>query len=358
MMKIKGFQDHLKEKGIDAAVFMNMRPNANFFYFTGYDGAGVLVVPKSSRPFLVVPEMESERAGKTSRVKNVVSWSKKEKLFPQVKTLLKRKGVNSRVVGVDFASTTLDLLKGLKKGFRGVKIKDVGAACRQLRMIKTADEIKLIKESFRIANRITKNMLGKFRTFRTETDAANYLRMEAIKQNCGMSFPPIVASGSNASMPHYAPQKVPIKKGFCVVDFGVTYRGYCTDITRMVYVGKPNEKEIGLYNFLLRAQENGIKNIGKGVKCAKLYKNAVRDLRHYAKFFTHGLGHGVGIEIHELPNLSPKSKDKIEKNMVFTIEPGLYLEGKFGMRIEDTVMFNGKKAEILTKVTKRLAVVK
>ncbi|HLC65970.1 MAG TPA: Xaa-Pro peptidase family protein [Candidatus Nanoarchaeia archaeon] len=360
-MKIKELQKYMKSNKIDVAVLLSLHSmsyDSNVYYFTNYEGQGVLIIPKSSRPILMVPEMELERARKVSRIKNVFAFDRKAKMFLHLREILKKRKIKSGAVGIDYSSATVEQYRALRKGLKASKTRDIGNALKCIRGVKTTAEIKILGKGFGIADAIVRSAIRNFRKFKTEEEAANYMKCEAIKRNCGLSFPPIIASGKNASMPHYKPRSVPIQKGFCIIDFGVCYKGYCTDITRMVYVGKPTEKEVGLYNFLLRAQENAIRNVKSGIKGAKLYKNAVKDLRHYAKFFTHGLGHGVGIDIHEFPSLSPKSKDKIEKNMVFTIEPGLYLTGKFGMRIEDTILFNGKKAEILTKVPKRLVVVK
>ena len=171
-----------------------------------------------------------------------------------------------------------------------------------------------------------------------------------------LSFNPIVASGKNASMPHYAPAAKKIMKGFCVIDFGVKYKGYCSDITRTVYVGKPSKKEKEIFNMLLTIQKNAINKIKSSKKCSELYDFVNNSLGKYKSNFTHGLGHGVGVEIHELPNLTLNSKDRIKNNMVFTIEPGIYFPKRFGIRIEDTVLFKNKPI-VLTKTSKDLLIV-
>jgi len=142
-----------------------------------------------------------------------------------------------------------------------------------------------------------------------------------------------------------------------VIDFGIKYKVYCTDCTRTIYLGKINNKEKYIYNFLLNIQKNIIENINIGDNCGKIYESCVKDLGKYSKYFIHGLGHGVGVEIHELPNLTLNSKDKIMENMVFTLEPGIYIPKKFGIRIEDTVLMNKNKIEVLTKVDKDIFVV-
>ena len=356
-MKIKELQKYLRQQKIDVALLMNLHSieaNPNLYYFTQYEGNGVLVIPSSSSPLLVVPDMEAERARRTSTIKTIKTWPKKGRLFVEIKKLFGKKRI--KTIGVDAASLSLLLSKAIKKGFQGGRFTDIGEYCRCLRAVKTKEEIALIKKAFSITNVIVNSTIKNFKKFKTEQDVATFLRIETIKNGCELSFPPIVASGKNAAMPHYSPQHVPLQNGFCVVDFGIKYNGYCTDITRTVFLGKPSERDIGLYNFILRAQEKSISLIQKGIKTAFLYKQMQKDLRHYARFFTHGLGHGVGLEIHELPNLSLNSKEKIGNNMTFTIEPGIYIPGKFGIRIEDTVLFTNK-VDVLTKVSKKLMVI-
>lgn len=157
-------------------------------------------------------------------------------------------------------------------------------------------------------------------------------------------------------MPHHEPSNTKIKKGFCVIDFGVKYKGYCSDITRTICIGKPSDKEKETYNSLLAIQKNTINQIRSGKKCSELYDFVNNSLGKHQKYFTHGLGHGVGTQIHEMPNLSLNSKDRIKNNMVFTIEPGIYFPGKYGIRIEDTIFFKNKSI-LLTKTAKDLIII-
>jgi Xaa-Pro aminopeptidase len=150
--------------------------------------------------------------------------------------------------------------------------------------------------------------------------------------------------------------KARLKKGFCIIDFGVKYKGYHSDITRTIYLGNPSKKEITLYNLLLKIQKELIKKIKIGERCSQLYKDTLTLLDKYSDNFTHGLGHGLGLNIHELPNLTEKSEDIFMNNMVFTIEPGIYFQNKFGIRIEDDILIKNGKIQILTKIPKKLIV--
>ncbi|MFC1768156.1 M24 family metallopeptidase [Nanoarchaeota archaeon] len=359
-MNIRNLQIYLRKNKIDVSIFMSLNSTTydnNLYYFSGYSGNGILIIPKSSRPFLVVPEMEREKASKTSKVRSIIVWKKKEDLFELLRELFKKKKIRSKVIGLDLFSISVLLFRDFKKGLKKSKFKDISNICRFLRTTKTKEEIKTIRKAFSIANKILIKTIRNFKRFKTELDVANYLKIESIKKGCELSFPSIVASGKNASMPHYSPTNCKLKKGFCVIDFGVRYQGYCTDITRTIFLGKPSERENEIYNILLDSQKKAIKQVKNGTSCSDLYNSVVENLGDHSKYFTHGLGHGVGLNIHELPNLKDKSKDNIEKNMVFTIEPGIYISGKLGIRIEDTLLFSNK-TEILTKVPKHLITIR
>ncbi len=355
-MKIEEFQDSFKNKGIDLVLLIDldsMHYNPNIFYFTSYKGVGAFIIPKNKRPFLMVPEMELERA-KNSFCK-AVSFGR-NKLFDSIKKILRKYRIRPKTIGIDFTSTNVRTFKLVKREFKGIKIKDISRNLLEIRETKTEEDIKKIKKACSISDNILQKCLRNFKKFKTEAEVTSFLDHEARKKGCETSFPTIVASGRNASIPHYEPQNTKLKKGFCVIDFGIKYQGYCSDMTRTVYLGKPNAGEIRLYDFLLEIQNNLIKMAKKGQECSKLHWNCVEQLQKHSKYFIHGLGHGVGVEIHELPNLSLNSEDRIEKNMVFTIEPGIYIPNKLGIRIEDTILMKNKAIR-LTKTPKELKII-
>jgi Xaa-Pro aminopeptidase len=355
-MKIKEFRRILEEKGQDFSLFCNlgMEINPNMLYFSGYNGLGALIIPRKQRPFLIVPEMELQSV-KQSMIKKVYSMDKK-KFFESIHTIIKRNRTKTKKIAIDNNNFTLNIYKHLKKQFKGVKTKDISLDCLKLRQIKTNKEIQIIKKAFNYGDKILNKTINNLRDFKTESDVSGFLEYETKKLGLDVAFGPIVASGSNASMPHYEPKNVKLKKGFCMIDFGVKYKGYCTDITRTIYLGKINAKEKQIYNHLLEVQKNIIGDIRINDNCGKIYGDCVKNLKKYSKYFIHGLGHGVGVEVHELPNLTLNSKDRIRGNMVFTIEPGIYISKKFGIRIEDTVLMQ-RKPIILTKVPKGLLIV-
>jgi Xaa-Pro aminopeptidase len=351
-MGIKELNSILDKNSMDIALFYNTgKTNPNMYYFSGYSGAGALIIAKK-RPFLIVPKMEAERA-KKSKIK--VFTMEKKRFFEEIAAIIKKSKTKAKKIAIDKSSFTLSHYRYFRKYFKKIKTKDISRDCYKLREIKSNNELKLIKKSCYYAGKILNKAINNFREFKTEAEVAAFLEYETKKLGLRTAFDPVVASGSNASMPHHEPS-TKIKRGFCVMDFGVKYKGYCSDMTRTIYLGKPGKKEKEIYNFLLSVQKNTIKNIRVNDSCNKIYKNCVREMKSYSKYFIHGLGHGVGIEIHELPNINLDSKDKIRENIAFTIEPGIYMPKKLGIRIEDTIIMK-KKPYTAIGVTKDLLIV-
>ena len=356
-MRINDFRLVLKKKKADFALFYtgdSSRINPQLFYFSGYKGVGVLIVPAKKEPFLIAPKMELEAAKKSS-VRKVYPMEKK-RFFESVCEIIKKNKVKTKNIAIDKNHFTLNSFKYFKKQFKNTKASDIALDCLRLREIKTDKEIEFLKKSCSHADKIMQKAINNFKEFSTESEMAAFLEYETKKSGLELSFNPIVASGSNGSMPHHEPENEKMKKGFCVVDFGVKYKGYCSDMTRTIYYGNPSTKEKEIYKMLLKIQNNSINEIKYNKKCSELYDFVNKSLGKYKNNFTHGLGHGVGVEIHELPNLTLNSKDRITNSMVFTIEPGIYFPGKFGIRIEDTILFKNK-AIVLTGTSKDLLIV-
>jgi Xaa-Pro aminopeptidase len=261
-----------------------------------------------------------------------------------------KKKLKRKTIGINYNNVSLATAKRLRNF---CKIKDISSELNSIRAVKTEQEVKKIRKACSIASKILNDAIENFKkhNFKKETDVRNFLETETRRKGCELAFKPIVASGKNSSLPHYNAEEIKLRKGFCVIDFGVKYRGYCSDITRTIYIGTPKKKEIEDYEKVLFVQEKCVRMIKPGIKAEKLYMFAKKNLKN----MIHGLGHGVGVEIHEGPNLLEGSKDNLLKNMVFTIEPGNY--NKYGIRIEDTVLLKGT-AEILTKVDKKLKIIK
>ncbi len=218
-------------------------------------------------------------------------------------------------------------------------------------------EIEYITKSCLIASKILIKCIQNIKNFKNELEVLSFLKKETKKYKCKLAFKPIVAFGSNAAVIHHKPNRRKLKKSFLLIDFGVKYKGYCSDITRTIYLGKPKKREIKLYNLVLKAQLKAINKLKPGIKCNEIYFIATNYLGSYKKYFLHRLGHGVGKKVHQSLSLGKKNNRRLKENTTLTIEPGIYFKKKFGIRIEDTILLKKNKVKILTKVPKKLIIV-
>ncbi|MEJ0021891.1 MAG: M24 family metallopeptidase [Candidatus Doudnabacteria bacterium] len=222
---------------------------------------------------------------------------------------------------------------------------------------KTSKEIKFIQTGSRIIDEIFRELLVILRSHKsaTEISLANKIRSLAKKLGSdGMAFPPIVSFGSSSAEIHHKPSKKKIgKNNFLMLDYGVKVHGYCSDFTRTLFIGRPNKLHEKIYEIVLRAQLAAIKKVAQG-KFGDEIDFAARHIINQAGFgknYIHGTGHGVGKKIHEAPNFKATSGDIIIKNDVVTIEPGIYLPNRFGVRIEDMVLVS-KKSTLFSGIPK------
>ena len=228
----------------------------------------------------------------------------------------------------------------------------------RLRIVKRDDELQCLREAFRIADESFSAMLPQLKVGMTENEARIILETEMLKRGSREpSFTTIVASGYRSSMPHgVASDKVMERGDFVTFDFGAMYSGYHSDMTRTIVLGKASDEQKKLYSIVLEAQTRGVAFIKEGVTGAEVdavCRDYIKE-QGYGTNFGHGTGHGVGLDIHELPVASPRSKDILTENMVVTVEPGIYLPGHMGLRIEDTVIVTKEGCEILTQTPKDL----
>ena len=210
-----------------------------------------------------------------------------------------------------------------------------------------------IRKACSVNDEIFSLLLKSIKAMKTEKDIDNFIRKEARKRKLRIAFPPVVASGKNASEIHHKPNKSKLKKGFLVLDFGVKVGGYCSDMTRTIYLGKCPKKERQTYNNILAIQKSAVKMAKPGAECFDIDCFVRKKLGNLREYFLHSLGHGVGKKIHEKPNLSPKTCDILKKGDVMTIEPGIYIKKRMGIRIEDTILV-GKPQKVMTKSRKKL----
>jgi Xaa-Pro aminopeptidase len=227
-----------------------------------------------------------------------------------------------------------------------------------LRRVKDEDELALMIEAALMGCKLFDHLLGFIRPGLREFEVAAELEHQARLLGAeGMSFETIVASGARSALPHGKATSARLpRRGFLTLDFGVILKGYCSDMTRTVYLGKPKVAERNAYQAVLEAQEAGVAAVAAGVSCGEVDEAARGVLRRVglAEAFTHSTGHGVGLEIHELPRVGAEQATKLLPGMVITIEPGIYLPGQFGIRIEDMVAVTRTGGQVLTPAPKAL----
>ena len=242
--------------------------------------------------------------------------------------------------------------KALPPGRRGFFQPLAAPLVRNLRLIKDEDELRLMKQAARLGVDLFHELLPQIQPGMPETAVAALLEHSARARGAeGMSFETIVASGSRSALPHgrATAQRLP-RKGFLTLDFGVILNGYCSDMTRTVYLGQPTRRERFTYDSVLEAQQAAVKAVKPGVSCGDVDEAARSVLRKagLAEYFTHSTGHGVGLEIHEPPRIAADQSQFLLPGMVVTIEPGVYIAGHFGVRIEDMVVVTRDGGQVLT----------
>jgi Xaa-Pro aminopeptidase len=324
-------------------------------YLTGFSGSTGIFLQTKNKDYLIVDFRYKEQSRKEVKGVEVVDIPYGKTQFEVLADILKGEGV--RKVAVE-GYTPLGYLKSLKKHAKGIRFLPVSGFVSSLRSRKTPEEIEKIKKAQEITDKLFDWLLNNLKPGKqTEREIAFEMERWAKSNGAeGMSFEPIVAGNERSSMPHArATENLIPERGVLILDFGVRYMGYCSDMTRTIWIGnKTDEIFERAYRVVLEAQERAINALRfKGSRKASDIDKVARDLIEGSEFkgkFGHGLGHGVGLDIHEAPYLSPKSRDVLRGNEVVTVEPGIYLEGKFGIRIEDIVIAG--KGEVITRSRK------
>lgn len=344
-VKLTALQEKLRKKGIDVAYFIaGEQPEPNITYFSGIriTHAATAITP-DSKPTLYCSALDYNGARTSSKIDVLLVTG----------SLLKTiKGYHPKKIGIIPSAISYGLYTMIQRTFRNTDLVDISEYIFKLRATKTEEEVANIKKAASIADEAFDETISDF-SYSTEAELKAKIEYEMAASGASPSFSTIVASGPNAAVPHHPTGMDKLRRGFCIIDFGANYSGYCSDCTRTIFIGKPTEKEIQLYKRVLCAQEAAIDKLMPGISVAKLDASARNALGSLKKYFTHSLGHGIGIEVHEPPTISAKSNDMIKQGMAVTIEPGVYIPEKYGIRIEDLFII-GNKARSVTLIPKEL----
>jgi len=269
---------------------------------------------------------------------------------------------SSRTLGIDAESLTAGARDRLRAALRGkVRLRSAPPLVERARMVKDPVEIRRIREAVLLGASLLRVARRKIRPGVREFEVAAAMEYEARRKGAeGMSFPTILAAGPRSAIVHGRASQARIpRRGFVVCDFGVILAGYCSDRTRTLHVGQPSRDACEFYAAVLEAQQTAIAAVRPGVTAGQVDEAARSVLRKHklARWFTHSTGHGLGLEIHEGPRLAAAQPQKLEPGMVVTIEPGAYVPGKWGVRIEDVVVVTASGCEVLTPADKDLIVI-
>ena len=325
-------------------------------YLCGVPFTDGLLLITNERAFILTDSRYIEAVGKGAAdgFKTVLMSGSQTEL---IKKLLSGSGVSS--IGYEEGS-----LSCLRKRIYTEKLSEyrffpLEDRLSEMRSVKDDTEKENIVKAQRIAEAAFDFILGFITPEVTEAEVALELEYRMRKFGAeGIAFETIAVSGKNSSMPHGIPGRQKLGTGFLTMDFGAKYGGYCSDMTRTVCLGKPDDEMKKVYETVLKAQTNALEHIKAGMKCSEADALA-RDIiteAGYGKCFGHSLGHGVGLYIHEPVNLSPRSGSVLQAGNIVTVEPGIYLEGRFGVRIEDMVCVTEEGCENLTQADKSLIV--
>lgn len=331
---------------------------ADCFYFSGFNKSeGMVLITKSGATLFV--DFRYIEAAKAAC--NEISVKLTYSFLADVAAALNHENVKTVYVQSEYV--TLSTKEKMQAAFGKTEVSaalDLDKIIGDMRAVKSADEISLIKAAQGITDRAFSYILGKIDVGKTEREIALDLEFFMRKEGSeGVAFDTICVSGKNSSKPHGVPGGKTIEKGdFVTLDFGAAVGGYRSDMTRTVCVGNPTDKMITVYNTVLKAQTAALKAIRSGTVCKEVDKVA-RDIINEAGFegcFGHGLGHSVGIDIHENPSFNTRCEDITKPGMVITVEPGIYLENEFGVRIEDMIIVTQNGCEDITKSEKELII--
>lgn len=325
----------------------------NIRYLCGFSGScGYLLVTPREAWFFTdfrYQEQSAREIGDAARIEIFYNNS--------VETIFKKvKACKIKALGVE-KTISLQLYLTYVEEFKG-KILPMPDLVRIMRQCKDNDEVKMLKKAFSIADKAFALLMQEIKPGMTETEVAARLEYHMKSNGSEMpSFETIIASGPNSSCPHAHPTSRKLKKGEMVkIDFGATYGGYHSDMTRTIFLGPATAKFKEIYAIVASAQKAGIEKLKVGEKCLAVDKAARQTIAEagYGDNFGHGLGHSLGLEIHESPSLSAKCDSVIAPGMMFTVEPGIYLPGWGGIRIEDTFLVEEKGLVRFTKTSNSL----
>ncbi len=343
-------QNYQKSTGCDTII--TFEPE-DLFYLTGFWGEAIGILDKNANVTIIAPELEVGRAKDESVDCNVIQSDRGMSSLVALKKFLKGK--------VCTDCQNYSVMQSLKKS--SPKIKNSIEPFQKTREIKDEKEITLLKKASKIIDNMFNLCTEKIKAGQKESELQSILMSYATENEMfdtgyrSTLNPLIIAGGPNGALPHAQVTNRKFRKGeLIVVDLTLRYKGYVSDATRTFALGKISDQEKQVYNIVKESQKLGLRRVKPKTNC-KSIDSACREFianSNYGKYFIHSTGHGIGLDVHEFPTIGPKSTTKLQNNMAITVEPGIYVPKKFGVRIEDSLIVKYKKPLLLHKFTKEL----
>ncbi len=332
--RINALIDRLSKLNVDVMIVLNLE---NRLYLSGFLGSNATLFIHPDKRILITDSRYTEQAKKQAKYYEIITTARPEEVFYIISNV--SNSLNAKCIGFEADKVTYDWYTKLSSNIAAELVPLTGII-EDLRSIKDDYEIELIKKAQSITDQAFLKILDYIKPGISEVDIASELCYYMAKSGCQVAFETIVASGPNGSMPHARPTNRKIQNGdFVTVDFGCKYNGYCSDMTRTVAVGSISEEMRKVYDSVLNAQQLALGAVHEGVKgndIDRIARNYISNAG-YGGYFGHGLGHSLGLEVHEEPRFSKYCEEVIKSGMCLSVEPGIYLPGKFGVRIEDII---------------------
>lgn len=356
--RIGKFQKFIKSSNLDAFVIpqrAELKHVADVRYFCGFSGdTGLLIVMQKDAYIIVDSRFHTQVKKEAKGVRKVMA---RARAIMELKEIKQFKHKNMRF-GYDPDTLTVADLNTIKSNLTDALFIETPGAVADLTIIKEKYEIEMIQKSIEIAETALERILGYIKPGMREMEVAAELEYQMKMLGAdNPAFETIVASGYRSALPHGLASTKKIAKGdFVTIDYGASYKGYISDITRTFVMGKANARQKKIYNIVLNANKAGIRKVKPGIVGSAVDTAARKVIKKagYGRYFGHGLGHGIGIYVHVGPSLGPRSTDTLRKGMVLTVEPGIYIPDWGGVRIEDDVLVTNVGCRVLTSAPKKL----
>lgn len=349
--KISRLRSLFSRSGIEA--FFVSNPN-NVFYLSGFDGTEGSLLISQDEQYLITDFRYIDQAREEAPDWQIVRREKS--MTDALKNVLAKLGISR--LGFEGEYVTYNVFSQWQTELQGVALIPLTSFVEDLRICKDSEEIQAIREAVAVADKAFSHILDFIKPGVREEELA--AELECFMRKYGAekpSFDTIVASGARGALPHAAPSPKKVEQGeLIIMDFGAVSQKYCSDITRTVAVGPVSSEQQKIYNIVLEAQVAALNALQPGKTCAEIDAVARNIIASYGygEYFGHGLGHGVGLEVHENPAVNTRNQGELVPGMVITIEPGIYVSGWGGVRIEDMVLITDTGFQILTQSTKEL----